>query len=100
MGRGGHKLAEISSEPSCRIRVSLRCNLLLNRLGVVDGWSAQSHRSRMFGEMGHEEKVTWHCPSIVLEGACGLVERDGHRGRRLYVTVGCVRDPLKVLSRK
>ena len=68
MGRGGHKLAQISSEPSCRIRVSLRCNLLLNRLGVVDGWSAQSHRSRMFGEMGHEEKVTWHCPSIVLEG--------------------------------
>ena len=28
----------------------------------------------MFGEMGHEEKVTWHCPSIEFEGrawSCG-----------------------------
>lgn len=96
----GQKLAEISSEQSCSICVSLRCNLLFNRLEAVDGWSAQSHRSCMFGEMGHEEKVTWHFQSIELQGACGLVEGDGHRCRRLCVTVGCVRDPLKVLSRK
>lgn len=50
------------------------CDLLLNRAGEVDGWSAQSHRSSMFGEMGHEEKVTWHCPSVEFEGrvwSCG-----------------------------
>lgn len=50
------------------------CNLLLNRAGEVDGLSAQAHRSSMFGEMGHEEKVTWHCPSIEFEGrawSCG-----------------------------
>ena len=44
------------------------------RAGEVDGLSAQAHRSSMFGEMGHEEKVTWHCPSIEFEGrawSCG-----------------------------
>lgn len=61
------------------------CDLLLNRAGEVDGWSAQSHRSSMFGEMGHEEKVTWHCPSIEFGGACVVLWREMGSG-----TGGCM----------
>lgn len=70
------KLVETSSEPSCRIRVVwcvICCWIGLGRwMGGV-----HSHTEAVCLENGTWRKVTWHCPSVEFEGACGLVGEMG-----------------------